>query len=98
MRGSRLMKFQRFRLGLILLLAAGTNLALSGCAYKELQAPCARDEGSAMSYADVPATPEPFASMDRCGAMRPLNKGPLKAGALDHDLTGVADGGLHRGE
>ena len=90
MRVSRVMKIPTGRLGSGLLLAIGASLALSSCAYKELKAPCARDEGApAMSYAEIPATPEPFASMDRCGVMRPLNKG---------EQIGAGDGGLHRGE
>ena len=82
------------RLGLGLLVAAGLNLCLSGCAYQELKAPCSREEGAPVtSYAEALATPEPFASMNRCGALKPLNKGPLGNGE-----TGAGDGGLHRGE
>ncbi len=82
------------RLGLGIFLGVGAGLSLSGCAYQELKAPCARDEGAPVaSYAEPPAMPEPFASMDRCGAMRPLNKGPL-----DKQDTGAGDGGLLRGE
>ena len=85
-------RIQRFGLGL--LVAASLNLCLSDCAYQELKAPCSRDEGAPVtSYAEALATPEPFASMDRCGALKPLNKGPL-----DNGETGAGDGGLHRGE
>ena len=78
------------RLGWALVLSAGASLTLSGCAYQELKAPCARDEGAPVtSYAQGAATPEPFASMDHCGALRPLNRG---------DELGAGDGGLHRGE
>ncbi|WP_245504430.1 hypothetical protein [Lichenihabitans psoromatis] len=48
-------------------------LAVSGCAYKPLKAPCAPDEGGApLAYAPAPSntTPEPFRSFDRCGPMR----------------------------
>ena len=84
--------FRRFGLGL--LVAARLNLCLSGCAYQELTAPCSRDDGAPVtSYAEAPAPPQPFASMDRCGALKPLNKGPLGNGE-----TGAGDGGLHRGE
>lgn len=93
MRGGYLGAARMRMLGLAMLIGAG--LCLSGCAYQELKAPCARDEGlPATSYAEAPAMPEPFASMYRCGALRPLNKGPLN-GEMN---TGAGDGGLLRGE
>jgi hypothetical protein len=51
-------------------------LALSGCAYKPLKAPCAPDEGGQpLAYADPPpalAVPEPLRAFDSCGPMRPI--------------------------
>ncbi|MDF2119200.1 hypothetical protein PY365_26895 [Roseiarcaceae bacterium H3SJ34-1] len=50
-------------------------VALSGCAYKPLKAPCAPDEGGTpLAYSDMPAPtqPEAFESLDRCGPMRPI--------------------------
>jgi hypothetical protein len=57
----------------IALLLAGA-LALSGCAYKPLKAPCSPDEGGVpLSYADqAPSAPAPFAELDHCGPMKPL--------------------------
>ena len=52
------------------------GLALSGCAYKPLKAPCSPDEGDKpLAYADpLPAlpTPEPFRALDACGPMKPI--------------------------
>ena len=61
----------------LFLLAASITfgLALSGCAYKPLKAPCSPDEGDKpLAYADPPAvaTPEPFRALDACGAMKPI--------------------------
>lgn len=49
-------------------------LALTGCAYKPLKAPCAPDEGGApLAYAEPKAsTVEPFRALDRCGPMKPI--------------------------
>jgi hypothetical protein len=50
-------------------------LALSGCAYKPLKAPCAPDEGGTpLAYSDLPPQPQPeaFAHLDGCGPMRPI--------------------------
>ncbi len=70
--------------------AAATAFSLSGCAYRDLKAPCARDEApAALSYAGAPREPEAFAALEGCGALRPINRGE----ALDQD-----DGDLHRGE
>lgn len=49
------------------------GLALSACAYKPLKAPCGPDEGGQpLAYAAQPSLPEPFASSDACGPMRPI--------------------------
>lgn len=56
-----------------MLLIAAVALALAGCAYKPLKAPCAPDEGGVpLSYAPAPASsePEPFRVLDGCGPMR----------------------------
>jgi hypothetical protein len=49
-------------------------LALSGCAYRPLKAPCSPDEGGQpLAYAGGSApTPEPFRSLDSCGPMKPI--------------------------
>lgn len=51
-------------------------LALSGCAYRPLKAPCSPDEGGTpLAYADPPpALPVPAAlrALDSCGPMRPI--------------------------
>lgn len=55
------------------LLVMAAALAVSGCAYKPLKAPCAPDEGGApLAYAPAHpnTTPEPFRSFDQCGPMR----------------------------
>ena len=55
------------------LLVLATAVALSGCAYKPLKAPCAPDEGGVpLAYAPAfpTASPEPFRALDRCGPMR----------------------------
>jgi hypothetical protein len=50
-----------------------TSLALSGCAYKPLKAPCSPDEGGQpLAYAPPASTPEPFRSLDSCGPMKPI--------------------------
>ena len=53
---------------------AFTCLALSGCAYKPLKAPCSPDEGGQpLAYSEAsPAEPEPFRSLDGCGPMKPI--------------------------
>jgi hypothetical protein len=52
------------------------GLALSGCAYKPLKAPCSPDEGDKpLAYADsspAPPTPELFRALDACGPMKPI--------------------------
>lgn len=56
-----------------MLLVAAVALALAGCAYKPLKAPCAPDEGGVpLSYAPAPApsASEPFRVLDGCGPMR----------------------------
>lgn len=51
-------------------------LALSGCAYRPLKAPCSPDEGGApLAYAYPPPAlplPEPLQAIDSCGPMRPI--------------------------
>ena len=80
----------RSRLSVSMALTAGLAFVLTGCAYSDLKAPCARDEGiPAASFAELPREPEPFVSIASCGALKPLNKGEI----LDRD-----NGGLHRGE
>ena len=54
-------------------LAAIACLALSGCAYKPLKAPCAADEDDRpLSYSEAPPTPEPFRTLHACGPMKPI--------------------------
>ena len=56
-----------------LLVAVAAALALSGCAYKPLKAPCSSDEGGTpLAYAPSSSkpVPEPFRSLDACGPMR----------------------------
>lgn len=51
------------------------SLALAGCAYKPLKAPCSPDEGGApLAYAEPETTtlPEPFRRVDTCGPMKPI--------------------------
>ena len=75
---------------LTIALATGMAVPLSGCAYRDLKAPCAPDEApAASSFAERQSEPEPFASMDRCGALRPLNRG---------ETLERADGDLHRSQ
>ncbi|HEY9211615.1 MAG TPA: hypothetical protein VIQ29_02040 [Ancylobacter sp.] len=53
----------------------GLALALAGCAYKPLKAPCSPDEGGApLGYAASAPTPspQPFESLDACGPMKPI--------------------------
>lgn len=46
---------------------------LSACAYKPLKAPCGPDEGGQpLAFAATASVPEPFASLDPCGPMRPI--------------------------
>ena len=53
--------------------AIALGLLLSACAYKPLKAPCGPDEGGQpLAYARTPVLPEPFASIDPCGPMRPI--------------------------
>jgi hypothetical protein len=49
-------------------------LALAGCAYKPLKAPCAPDEGGApLAYAEPNVSAvEPFRALDHCGPMKPI--------------------------
>ena len=60
----------------VVMIAAITCLALSGCAYKPLKAPCAPDEDDRpLSYTDgppAPTTPEPLRALDACGPMKPI--------------------------
>ena len=56
-------------------------LSLSGCAYKELKAPCAADEAAAGETRVLSYAPEPLhlqistpALIRGCGPMQPLNK------------------------
>ena len=57
-------------------IVAAICVALSGCAYKPLKAPCAPDEGDQpLAYTDAPAapaSPEPFRTLDSCGPMKPI--------------------------
>ena len=79
----------RMRRGWRKALGAAAGLAVSGCAVKDLKAPCAPDEGAPVAaYAEAPPTPAPFGDTNRCGALRPLNR-------ID---AGAGDGGLHGGE
>lgn len=58
-----------------LFVVAFTALALVGCAYKPLKAPCSPDEGGTpLAYADTaqPIQPGPFTGLDHCGPMRPI--------------------------
>jgi hypothetical protein len=59
-----------------LFILAFTALALGGCAYKPLKAPCSPDEGGTpLAYSDMhplPAPPEAFKALDSCGPMRPI--------------------------
>ncbi len=57
------------------IIGAAVCVALSGCAYKPLNAPCAPDEGGQpLAYAESPTRPQPdvFRSFDRCGPMKPI--------------------------
>ena len=50
-------------------------LALTGCAYKPLKAPCSPDDGGApLSYAEPNSTPvpEPFRAQGTCGPIKPI--------------------------
>jgi hypothetical protein len=54
---------------------AAMAAALAGCAYKPLKAPCSPDEGGTpLAYSDppMPAVPQAFQRLDRCGPMRPI--------------------------
>jgi hypothetical protein len=58
-------------------LATAALLALGGCAYAPLKAPCAPDEdAAALSYSDPPRTslslPLTFPLRNACGPMRPI--------------------------
>lgn len=51
----------------------GLALALAGCAYKPLKAPCSPDEGGApLAYASPTPSPQPFEPLDACGPMKPI--------------------------
>ena len=56
------------------IVVAVASIALSGCAYKPLKAPCSPDEGApALAYAEpAPRASEAFRSLDRCGPMKPI--------------------------
>lgn len=62
------------------LLAVLGTLVMAGCGHKPLKAPCARDEGPAMTYAAF--HPGGNAGMKRaCGPMRSVRTGaPLTPG------------------
>jgi len=51
-------------------------LALGGCAYKPLKAPCSPDEGGTpLAYAQLPSASSAAAAVqavDSCGPMRPI--------------------------
>jgi hypothetical protein len=50
-------------------------VALAGCAYKPLKAPCSADEGGTpLAYAEAPSrqVPTAFTALDSCGPMRPI--------------------------
>ncbi|WP_019200173.1 hypothetical protein [Afipia birgiae] len=50
-------------------------IALGGCAYKPLKAPCSADEaGTPLAYTDSPShqVPAAFTALDSCGPMRPI--------------------------
>jgi len=55
-----------------------TALLVSGCAVKPLKAPCSSSEGDPkpMAYATAAAKPDPFAKLDHCGPMKPVNEAP----------------------
>lgn len=64
------------RLAIALLAGLAAALALGGCAYRPLKAPCSRDEGGTpLAYTDL-APPSPAAAairaVDSCGPMRPI--------------------------
>lgn len=56
-----------------LLVAAAAAVALAGCAYKPLKAPCAPDEGGlTVAYSSLrPAGPGPMAGVG-CGPLKPI--------------------------
>ncbi|CAH1695971.1 conserved exported hypothetical protein [Hyphomicrobiales bacterium] len=60
----------------LLMASALLTLALGGCAYKPLKAPCSPDEGGApLAYAQLPPAPPARAAVeavDACGPMRPI--------------------------
>ena len=50
-------------------------VALAGCVYKPLKAPCSPDEGGTpLAYTDTPShqVPAAFTALDSCGPMRPI--------------------------
>ena len=50
-------------------------LALSGCAFKTLKAPCSPDEGQPLAYAPLTHPTLPLAAIgetDGCGPLRPI--------------------------
>lgn len=61
---------------LALLATLAAVLALGGCAYRPLKAPCSPDEGGTpLAYTDLPPTPPAAAAVravDSCGPMRPI--------------------------
>ncbi len=60
---------------LMAMLGFAVCVALSGCAYKPLKAPCAPDEGSRpLAYSETSSSPQPdaFRSFDSCGPMQPI--------------------------
>ena len=64
------------RVVLIVITVGIMMLAVSGCAYKPLKAPCSPDEGGTpLAYAEPEAEaamPEPLRFSDRCGPMKPI--------------------------
>ena len=70
------------RLLLKIAVVAPLALPMTGCAYKELKAPCGPDEGRPLAYAETTQQklPAPFDEMDSCGPMRWINKGPRNGG------------------
>jgi hypothetical protein len=64
------------RTALALLATLAAALALGGCAYRPLKAPCSPDEGGTpLAYTDL-GPPSPAAAairaVDSCGPMRPI--------------------------
>ena len=64
---------------------AAVAIALASCAYKDLKAPCAPDEGrrAPLAYAEPPSPTHPFEEADACGPMTPVNKGKVDKDGFD---------------